>query len=137
MDLIILNNAKVFVGIGEIGELYVRSPHLAKGYMALEDQVQFPLSVLLVTNDKKKIVGSDRESRYTRLSSLQSESKFIVNPFTNIPWDRMYRTGDLGRYMLRVEYFRLLIIPPSFFFLFIVTRLVLLVGRILLPFIMF
>jgi hypothetical protein len=29
----------------------------------------------------------------------QNESKFIVNPFTNVAWDRMYRTGDLGRYM--------------------------------------
>ncbi|HEV8722247.1 MAG TPA: amino acid adenylation domain-containing protein [Candidatus Binatia bacterium] len=36
VQLLILNNRKALAGIGEVGEIYMRSPHLAKGYLGDE-----------------------------------------------------------------------------------------------------
>jgi amino acid adenylation domain-containing protein len=36
VQLLVLNTAQQLVGIGELGEIYVRSPHLAEGYLADE-----------------------------------------------------------------------------------------------------
>ena len=35
-QVLVFNNARVLGAVGEVGELYLRSPHLAKGYMGLE-----------------------------------------------------------------------------------------------------
>jgi amino acid adenylation domain-containing protein len=36
VQLLILNNQKTLAGIGEVGEIYMRSPHLAQGYLGDE-----------------------------------------------------------------------------------------------------
>eukprot|EP01116_Phalansterium_solitarium_P003577 TRINITY_DN1439_c0_g1_i1.p1 TRINITY_DN1439_c0_g1~~TRINITY_DN1439_c0_g1_i1.p1 ORF type:complete len:1931 (+),score=838.25 TRINITY_DN1439_c0_g1_i1:91-5883(+) len=36
VQLLVINNAGLLCGVGELGEIYVRSPHLAKGYMGLD-----------------------------------------------------------------------------------------------------
>lgn len=38
VQVLVFNNARTLCAVGELGELYLRSPHLAKGYMALEGQ---------------------------------------------------------------------------------------------------
>jgi len=67
VQLLILNKEKGLAGIGELGEIYMRSPHLARGY--LNDE---PLT----------------------------NTRFLINPFTQDGSDRLYKTGDLGRYLL-------------------------------------
>ncbi|KAI8805276.1 hypothetical protein BJ742DRAFT_409393 [Cladochytrium replicatum] len=81
VQLIVLNKAGRLCGIGEVGELYVRSGGLAEGYLRLEDVtkekfIQNPFAGDAVVNGS---AGSDL-------------------PFYKGPRDRMYRTGDLGRY---------------------------------------
>ncbi|MBD2040987.1 non-ribosomal peptide synthetase [Microcoleus sp. FACHB-672] len=66
VQLLILNSSHRLAGIGEIGEIYIRTSYLSQGYLGDE--------------------------------SLTT-SRFITNPFTNIPSDRLYKTGDLGRYL--------------------------------------
>ncbi len=66
VQLLILNADRQQAGVGERGEIYVRSPHLAAGY-----------------------VGDD----------AQTESNFMMSPFTGDERDRLYRTGELGRYL--------------------------------------
>jgi len=61
VQLLILNKKQSMVGIGEIGEIFVRSPHLSAGYLRLEDQtaIKFivnpftkqPLDRMYVTGD--------------------------------------------------------------------------------------
>lgn len=38
VQVLVFNNASTLCAVGEVGELYLRSPHLAKGYMALDEQ---------------------------------------------------------------------------------------------------
>jgi non-ribosomal peptide synthetase component F len=78
VQLMILNSEGVPCGVGELGEVYVRSPHLAKGYKVT------PLKYPLLTS-------------YQGLPE-QTREKFIPNPFRNEERDRAYRTGDLGRF---------------------------------------
>jgi len=37
VDLLVFNQSGCLAGIGELGEIYVRSPHLAKGYLGLDE----------------------------------------------------------------------------------------------------
>lgn len=64
-----LNDAGNMCGVGEIGEVYVRSPHLSAGYLGLPDKTA------------EKFLPN----------------KFASVP-ANPMMDRMYRTGDVGRY---------------------------------------
>ncbi len=76
-QLLVVNEGGGIAGIGEVGEIYVRSPHLALGYLADENltRERFILNPF-----------SDSTTRNDR--------------------DRLYRTGDRGRYQLdgSVEY---------------------------------
>ena len=76
-QLLILNKARQQVGIGEIGEIWVRSPYLAKGYLnnAIETQKKFVENPFL-----HNVPNADRSTT-----------------------DRCYRTGDLSRYALTGE----------------------------------
>jgi non-ribosomal peptide synthetase component F len=38
VDLLLLNSAGQQAGIGEAAEIYVRSPHLARGYVGLPEE---------------------------------------------------------------------------------------------------
>jgi non-ribosomal peptide synthetase component F len=48
--LVVLNSEGVQTGVGELGEIYMRSPHLAKGYKGLVEQTKEKFSVNPFTN---------------------------------------------------------------------------------------
>ncbi len=82
-----LNAAQQLAGIGEVGEIYVRSPHLARGYiddgaLTHERFVTCPLSVV----SGQWSVATDNGP----FDFAQGKQRTKDN--------RMYRTGDLGRY---------------------------------------
>ncbi|OLY80072.1 L-aminoadipate-semialdehyde dehydrogenase [Smittium mucronatum] len=78
-----VNNTKNVCGVGEVGEIYVRSGGLAEGYLRLEEAT------------KEKFVynwfvsASEQDNNVDRSEGL----KYYLGPR-----DRLYRTGDLGRY---------------------------------------
>jgi amino acid adenylation domain-containing protein/non-ribosomal peptide synthase protein (TIGR01720 family) len=75
VQLLVLNAAQQLTGVGEVGEIYVRSPHLARGY--IDD-------------------GALTHERF--LPNLFRERVDLsASPLLPVG-DRMYRTGDLGRY---------------------------------------
>ena len=74
-QLLVMTQGKQLAGIGEIGEIWVRSPYLAKGY--LNDQ----------TLESEKFV----ENPYASYAVANADAP---------QQDRCYRTGDLGRYTL-------------------------------------
>ncbi len=53
VQLLLLNNNGQLAGIGELGEIYVRSPHLATGYVGDEKQTQGMFVINPFTNDPK------------------------------------------------------------------------------------
>jgi amino acid adenylation domain-containing protein len=70
VQLLVVNRAGERAGVGELGEIYVRGHHLARGYLG------------------------DPEG-----TAANFAAKFLDNPFGGRPGDRVYRTGDLGRYL--------------------------------------
>ncbi|KAJ1548360.1 large subunit of alpha-aminoadipate reductase [Cladochytrium tenue] len=80
VQLLVCSPKGLQCGVGEVGELYVRSGGLAEGYLMLDDVTK----TKFVTN----FLGT--------APALATATKEI--PFYNGPRDRMYRTGDLGRY---------------------------------------
>lgn len=72
VQLLILTERQQLAGIGEVGEIYVRSPHLAKGY--LDDE---PLT-------RAKFLVNPWIDKSSRIGATE---------------DRIYRSGDLGRYL--------------------------------------
>jgi len=68
VQLLLLNRAGLLAGIGELGEIAVRSPHFARGYLGSEE-----------------------------LTAERFQGNPFA-PFPADPADRIYRTGDLGRY---------------------------------------
>lgn len=81
VQLLIVNSAQRLCGVGEVGEIFVRSSGLAEGYLRLEE----------VTNVKfvKNWFVKDSET-------VENDHGL---PFFLGPRDRLYRTGDLGRYL--------------------------------------
>ncbi|KAI8906331.1 hypothetical protein EDD86DRAFT_210399 [Gorgonomyces haynaldii] len=78
VQLLVVNNAGLLAGVGEVGEIYVRSGGLAEGYLALPDVTK-----------AKFLENPFRTGDYPKTRDL---------PYFHGPRDRMYRTGDLGRY---------------------------------------
>ncbi|MBW4493514.1 MAG: amino acid adenylation domain-containing protein [Oscillatoria princeps RMCB-10] len=77
VQLLVLNASGQLAGIGELGEIYIRTPYLAKGYLGDDELLQ---------------------SRFQRFAGRN-----ISPPLAElmIPADdRLYKTGDLGRYNL-------------------------------------
>ncbi|KAJ3130118.1 large subunit of alpha-aminoadipate reductase [Nowakowskiella sp. JEL0407] len=81
VQLIVMNSSGLLCGVGEVGELYVRSGGLAEGYLLLDDVTKQKF----ITNPFN-IPGPLKTAKGEKL------------PFYKGPRDRMYRTGDLGRY---------------------------------------
>jgi len=84
-QMLIINSAGQMAGIGEMAEIYVRSPHIALGYIGKEEvtRAKFlpnPFSEKQGIVSKLEGRRSDEEKKYGKLG------------------DRMYKTGDLGRY---------------------------------------
>jgi amino acid adenylation domain-containing protein len=71
VQLLLLTASGQLAGVGELGELYVRSPHLAAGYVG----------------DAELSAANFLVNPFTRFA-----------PLTENPRDRLYRTGELGRY---------------------------------------
>ncbi|KAI9146540.1 hypothetical protein BKA69DRAFT_1163060 [Paraphysoderma sedebokerense] len=78
VQLLVVNPQGLLCGVGEVGEIYVRSGGLAEGYLQLDE----------VTAQKFIVNPFASQSKIP--------SKEI--PHFRGPRDRMYRTGDLGRY---------------------------------------
>ncbi|KAL2911337.1 large subunit of alpha-aminoadipate reductase [Polyrhizophydium stewartii] len=81
VQLLIINSSGLLCGVGEVGEIYVRSSGLAEGYLALADVT----AAKFIPNP----FNPDGPARSAADAGLQ----FYLGPR-----DRMYRTGDLGRY---------------------------------------
>ncbi|KNC99692.1 L-aminoadipate-semialdehyde dehydrogenase [Spizellomyces punctatus DAOM BR117] len=77
VQLLVVNNSGLLCGIGEVGEIYVRSGGLAEGYLDLEASAQ-------------KFVPNPFNP-----SGPEPDRNL---PYYKGPRDRMYRSGDLGRY---------------------------------------
>ncbi len=65
-----INASEQLAGIGEVGEIWMRSPHLARGYLGDE-----------------------------ALTRERFRANPFSGPFPGGEADRVYRTGDLGRYL--------------------------------------
>ncbi|MGZ7081712.1 MAG: amino acid adenylation domain-containing protein [Candidatus Angelobacter sp.] len=74
VQLLVLNKSRKLCGIGEVGEIYFRSPYLALGYL------------------------DDPELSAQKFAHNWAASR-SGNPTNNNDRDRLYRTGDLGRYL--------------------------------------
>jgi amino acid adenylation domain-containing protein len=65
VQLLLLNRSRQIAGIGELGELYVRSPHLAKGYIDDEKRTQEMFASNPFANDPKdRIYKTGELGRY-------------------------------------------------------------------------
>ncbi|KAJ3196901.1 large subunit of alpha-aminoadipate reductase [Irineochytrium annulatum] len=81
VQLLVVNPAGLLCGVGEVGEIYVRSSGLAEGYLRLEDVTREKF----ITNPFNPS-GPPETERGKALPHFKGAR------------DRMYRTGDLGRY---------------------------------------
>eukprot|EP00466_Bigelowiella_natans_P015677 jgi/Bigna1/34159/e_gw1.4.18.1 len=77
-QMLAINKAGIIAGIGEMAEIYMRSPHIALGYIGKPEvtKARFLPNPFGGTEAEEK----DGDQRYGKLG------------------DRMYKTGDLGRY---------------------------------------
>ena len=73
VQLLVLNKSRKLCGIGEVGEIYFRSPYLALGYL-----------------DDPELSAQKFAHNWAASTS---------NPTINNDRNRLYRTGDLGRYL--------------------------------------
>jgi amino acid adenylation domain-containing protein len=65
VQLLLLNKNRQLAGIGELGELYVRSPHLAEGYMGDDKRTEEMFLINPFTDDPKdRIYKSGELGRY-------------------------------------------------------------------------
>ena len=53
VQLLVLNRSRQLAGVGELGEIFVRSPHLAEGYIGDEERTEQMFIVNPFTNDPK------------------------------------------------------------------------------------
>ncbi|KAI8923095.1 hypothetical protein BC831DRAFT_472975 [Entophlyctis helioformis] len=81
VQLLVVNQNNLLCGVGEVGEIYVRSSGLAEGYLALPD----------VTSTK--FIANPFNPAGPPITEAGKQLSHYLGPR-----DRMYRTGDLGRY---------------------------------------
>eukprot|EP01103_Thecamoeba_quadrilineata_P013305 TRINITY_DN3657_c0_g1_i1.p1 TRINITY_DN3657_c0_g1~~TRINITY_DN3657_c0_g1_i1.p1 ORF type:complete len:1414 (-),score=278.17 TRINITY_DN3657_c0_g1_i1:31-4272(-) len=82
--LVDANGIRQMCGIGEVGEIFVRSSGLSEGYLGLEESTREKFVENWFSKDKK---DDDAQKKQNSL------------PFYRGPRDRMYKSGDLGRYL--------------------------------------
>jgi len=78
VQLLVVNKAGLLCGVGEVGEIYVRSSGLSEGYLMLPEVTQ-----------AKFLPNKFNPNPIPTTKDL---------PFFKGPRDRMYKSGDLGRY---------------------------------------
>ncbi|KAI9205250.1 uncharacterized protein BJ171DRAFT_615822 [Polychytrium aggregatum] len=81
VQLLVVNPSGLLCGVGEVGEIYVRSGGLSEGYLRLEEVTA------------QKFLANPFNP-----SGPQITAEGEALPFYKGPRDRMYRSGDLGRY---------------------------------------
>lgn len=88
VQLLVVNRrpGRGLCGVGEVGEIYVRSGGLAEGYLCLEEVT----AAKFLTNWFGTSEVSDEEKKEEARALTQGKYKGRR--------DRLYRTGDLGRY---------------------------------------
>jgi amino acid adenylation domain-containing protein len=108
VQLLVLNSAGQLAGVGELGEIYMRSPHLAGGYIAEPalTAARFVPDPFATTNDERRTTDDERrmtddERRMTdderRMTDDEdSDRACVLRPASCV---RLYKTGDLGRYL--------------------------------------
>lgn len=85
MQLLVINAASHLCGVGEIGEIYVRSQGLAEGYLGLAD----------IENAKKFMNNPFCPTQSPTSPPLVVDGTRVLDRGAR---DRVYKTGDLGRY---------------------------------------
>jgi acyl-CoA synthetase (AMP-forming)/AMP-acid ligase II len=91
VQLLVLSKSGQLVGIGELGELFVRSPHLAAGYIGDEERTKQMFMVNLFTNDPAD-----------RLYSTGELGRYL--PDGNVEWaGRNDRRVNIGGYRVELE----------------------------------
>jgi amino acid adenylation domain-containing protein len=89
VQLLILNESQQLAGVGEVGEIYVRSPYLARGYLNDEalTQGRFVESSTIEIPPSPPSKGGGQA---LKVSLLKGDLGGSV---------RLYKTGDFGRYL--------------------------------------
>ncbi len=88
-QLLILNPTGALAGVGELGEIYIRSPHLAQGYLRDPDLTR----ERFIPDPFTKI-----EDRGLKIEDSCVAAQEKLSSIFYLPSSRLYRTGDLGRY---------------------------------------
>lgn len=83
VQLLAVNAKGKMCGVGEVGEIYVRSYGLAEGYLRNDSETC------------KKFVANFLSPGEVEANSVDSTESSSINRGSR---DRMYKTGDLGRY---------------------------------------
>ena len=79
-------------GVGELGELFVRSPHLSFGYLGRTDETD----AKFLQNPFR--ANDDTPNTYQRGGDDNDDAAAQLDTIHPLLVDRMYRTGDLGRF---------------------------------------
>ncbi|KAI8911192.1 hypothetical protein DFJ77DRAFT_549925 [Powellomyces hirtus] len=82
VQLLVINGSGKLCGIGEVGEIYVRSSGLAEGYLDAKASAE------------KFVVNPFNPSTSPQTTPAGQQWPYYLGPR-----DRCYRTGDLGRYL--------------------------------------
>ena len=92
LQLLIVNAAGQLAGVGELGEIYFRTPHLAIGYLGDPE--------LTAERFVPDPFAGDKETRRQGDKELEgAEPQSAICNLQSAIGTRLYRTGDLGRYL--------------------------------------
>ncbi|MBE9115230.1 amino acid adenylation domain-containing protein [Lusitaniella coriacea LEGE 07157] len=92
VQLLVLNAQQQLAGVGEVGEIYIRTPYLAKGYLGdaeLTKERFLQLSVEGIGNREQGTVEKNSEQSSPHPFSASSQEQTT----------QCYKTGDFGRYL--------------------------------------
>ncbi|MBW4670971.1 MAG: amino acid adenylation domain-containing protein [Cyanomargarita calcarea GSE-NOS-MK-12-04C] len=103
VQLLVLNPQKQLAGIGELGEIYVRTPYLSQGYIGTDELTseRFLVNPFLNEGRRKKEEGRRKDGTPTQNGRPIEVGvlKRTARIKTADSEDRLYKTGDLGRYL--------------------------------------
>ncbi|MFV1966849.1 MAG: amino acid adenylation domain-containing protein, partial [Pirellulaceae bacterium] len=100
VQLLVVNPSGEHCGVGEVGEIYVRTPYLSRGYLDDERLTQERFTVNPFRNCSEITSRSSDPSPYPLPRGERGLGEVILEQFlTQRPDDRVYKTGDRGRYL--------------------------------------